>query len=220
LGGSSIFFTVIGAGPFLVPLLFEEVFRWGAVKSGTLVLFIFLGNVGIKPATTFLYSRFGFRTMLISATVMMAATMMVVGFMTASTPIGLIAIVLLLSGIARSIGGTGYSTIAFSDVPAEEMRHANTLQATIQQLALGFGVAGGAIALRLGHPLGRLFSSHAGGRTPYTTAFLLLALLSLLAALGATRLRPGAGDVLRRERSRPAPSASRSPQPDAAATQS
>ena len=48
-------------------------FGWSPVKSGAVVLFVFVGNVGIKPATTFLYGRFGFRSMLITATLLLAA---------------------------------------------------------------------------------------------------------------------------------------------------
>ena len=36
--------------------------RWSAIKSGSVVLFVFVGNIAIKPATTWLFNRFGFRT--------------------------------------------------------------------------------------------------------------------------------------------------------------
>jgi MFS family permease len=198
LTGSSIFFLVVGAVPFLTPLLFEEVFRWSAVKSGVVVLFIFLGNVGIKPATTSLYSRFGFRTMLLASTTLMAATLVVLGFTTAATPTGLIAVVLLVSGVARSVGATGYTTIAFSEVPESQMRDANTLQATVQQLSMGFGVAIGAVALRAGNPLGHLLLGEQTPRTAYSVALVLLAIVTLAATFGAARLHPTAGDALRR----------------------
>jgi EmrB/QacA subfamily drug resistance transporter len=202
VAGTSIYFVVIGAAPFLVPLLFQQVFGWSAVKSGALVLFIFVGNVGIKPATTFLYGRFGFRAVLITATSIQAAVMAVAGFITASVPLVLIALVLVVSGAARSVGATGYSTLAFSEVHDEQLRHANTLFATVQQLGIGFGVAFAAVALRLGEPVGHLVSSRPGTATPYTVAFLAIGLLSLVATAGAVRLQPGAGDVLRRPRSR------------------
>jgi EmrB/QacA subfamily drug resistance transporter len=197
VGGSSIFFLVVGAAPFLLPLLFQEVCGWSSVKSGAVVLILFLGNIAIKPATTALYGRFGFRAMLVAATAGLAATMVGAGFMTAATPLAVVGVVLLLSGVARSVGGTGYTTIAFSDVPAARMRDANTLQATAQQLSLGFGVAMGAIALRAGHPLGRLLPGNDTEASAYTVAFILLGLVSLLATVGALRLHPLAGNVLR-----------------------
>jgi EmrB/QacA subfamily drug resistance transporter len=195
--GSIFYFTVIGAAPFLAPLKFEEVFGWSAVKSGALVLFIFAGNVGIKPFTTSLYARFGFRTLLITSTATMAAAMAAIGFTTAGTPLVVIALILLLTGVCRSVGATGYTTIGFVDVPDKQMRHANTLQATAQQLAAGFGVAGGAIALRIGGPLAHLFSGLSRADADYAIAFLLVAAVSLLATLDATRMHSTAGAIMR-----------------------
>jgi EmrB/QacA subfamily drug resistance transporter len=195
--GVIFYFTAMGAGPFLVPLKFEEVFGWSAVKSGALVLCIFAGNVGIKPFTTFLYGRFGFRAVLITATATMAAAMAAIGFTTAGTPLVVIALILLLSGICRSVGATGYSTIGFVDVPEEQMRHASTMFSTTQQLAAGFGVAGGAIALRVGEPLAHRFSGLSHAEAAYAIAFLLMAAVALIATLDATRMHSTAGAVMR-----------------------
>ncbi len=85
VSGTTVYFAVNAAGPFLVPLLVEEVFGWSAVKAGAIVLLIFVGNIGIKPATTFLYRRFGFRTVLTVATATMAATMACLAFVTVGT---------------------------------------------------------------------------------------------------------------------------------------
>jgi MFS family permease len=204
----ALYYTAIGAAPFLAPLLFEEIFGWSAVKSGAVVLFIFVGNIGIKPSTTFLYSRFGFRKVLIVSTATMAAMMVAVGFTDASTPVAIVGLILLISGAARSVGATGYMTMAYVDVPEREMRHAGTLQTTISQLALGFGVAGGAIALRAGGPISHLLSKHPGPAADYRVAFAIVALVALAATFGATRLHPTAGDVVRGA-PRPAPAGSR-----------
>jgi EmrB/QacA subfamily drug resistance transporter len=196
MGGSAIFWLAVGAVPFLLPLLFQEVFGWSPIKSGAMVLVLFLGNVGIKPTTTFLYGRYGFRTILLVATLGLTATLVATAFLTASTPLYLIGVVILLGGVTRSIGLTGYNTLAFADVPSEEMRGANTLQATNQQLAGGLGVAVGAVLLRLGQALG--FNLGGIGASPaFVVAFLSLAALALVAGVGAANIDPAAGDVLR-----------------------
>ncbi len=197
IGGSAIFFLVIGAGPFIFPLLFQEAFGWSPIKSGSVVLFIFVGNIGIKPATTFIFSRFGFRAVLSAMTAVMAATMVLSAFLTAATPLVVIALLVGLSGVARSVGATGYTTMAFVDVPDHQMRDASTLQATVQQLSAGLGVAVAAIALRIGGPVGEALPGAGGPTDRYSVAFMILALISLLATVGALRLHPSAGDVLR-----------------------
>jgi EmrB/QacA subfamily drug resistance transporter len=197
IGGSAVFWIAVGAVPFVLPLLFQEVFGWSPVKSGAIVLFVFLGNVAIKPATTFLYGHFGFRAVLIAATTGLAATLVGMAFLSAGTPLALIAFVALLSGVARSVGLTGYTTLAFSDVPEEQLRDANTLQATNQQLASGLGVAAGALLVRAGGSLADLFSGSPGEEAAYEVAFLLLAVVALIAAVGALRLPPEAGEAIR-----------------------
>lgn len=204
IGGSAVFWLAVGAVPFLLPLLFQEVFGWSPVKSGAVVLILFVGNIAIKPTTAYLYGRFGFRAVLFASTAGLAATLVACAFLTAATPLVLIGFVALLSGIARSVGSTGYTTLAFSDVPEEHLRDANTLQATNQQLAFGLGVALGAVLLRAGGPIGDLLPGSAGEETAYSVAFVLLALVSLLAAIGALRLPPEAGDEIRVRRSRSA----------------
>jgi EmrB/QacA subfamily drug resistance transporter len=212
--GSAVHFAVINVGPFLAPLMFEEVFGWSPVHAGAVVLFIFVGNLAVKPATTVLFGRFGFRAMLIASTAGLAAGMALLGLTSAATPLPLVILLLLAIGAFRSIGATGYTTVVFSDVPAGEMRHANTLQLTVQQFAGGCGVAAGAIALRVGRPVGGLFSAGVDAHTVYAIAFGLVACLSLVATSSAFRMRRGAGDALRgRHAPAAAPRPARTPAP-------
>ena len=198
LGSGSLFWTAITSVPFLLTLLFQNAFGWSPVKSGAVVLFVFVGNVGIKPATTPMLRRFGYRPVLVTATAGAAATMVAAGFFDAGTPIALIAFVAVLNGIGRSVSLTCYSTIVFADTPPEEIRDANTLQATAQQLAVGLGVPVGAVALRAGHPLGDLLPGATTALSPYTAAFVLLALVALTATVAALRLHPDAGSAVTR----------------------
>ncbi len=210
LGSGSLFWTAVTAVPFLLTLLFQNVFGWSPVKSGAVVLFVFAGNIGIKPATTPLLRRFGFRPVLMAATAVAAATMVVAGLFTSATPIVVIAAVALLSGAGRSAGLTCYSTIAFSDTPPDQMRDANTLQATAQQLSIGLGVPLAAVALRAGGPLGHLLPGAVTPGSAYTIAFLVLAVMSLLATAGASRLHPDAGAAVTR-RASPEPASAGAP---------
>lgn len=193
VGGGSLFWTTIVAVPFMLTLLFQNLFGWSPVKSGALVMFVFAGNILIKPTTTPLLRRFGFRRVLIVGTAGAAATMVAAGFFTADTPLVVIAGISVLNGIGRSIGLTCYSTIGFSDVPPEQMPDANALQATAQQLSVGLGVTIGAVALRAGVPIARLLPGHFALSEAYTVAFILLAAVALLATVGAVRMHPEAG---------------------------
>ncbi|SEG42925.1 drug resistance transporter, EmrB/QacA subfamily [Actinacidiphila yanglinensis] len=198
--GGSVFWISVSAVPFLLPLLFQEVFGWSAVRSGSLVLFVFVGNIGIKPATGFLFGRFGYRAVLAGAGAVLAGTMVGCAFLTAATPLWVIGILVTISGAARSTGLTGYNTLAFADVPPDRMRDANTLNSTATQTAAGLGVAAAPVALRLGHPLTQHLLGHASPALSYAAAFTLLSLPALAATTAASRLPPGTGDILRSRR--------------------
>ncbi|AHH98191.1 MFS transporter, partial [Kutzneria albida] len=189
----SLFWIAVGAVPFLLPLLFQDVFGWSPVKSGAVVLFVFAGNIGIKPATTYLLNRFGYRKLLAASAAVMAASVFACALITDSTPLVLIAAIVLISGAARSVGLTGYSTIAFSDVTEEHLRHANTLSATATQTAAGLGVAAATVALRAGD----LLPGNTSPATSYGIAFALITVLPLVAMVGALRLHPATGDSVR-----------------------
>jgi EmrB/QacA subfamily drug resistance transporter len=197
--GSSLVWLVIGAIPFLLPLLFQIVFGWSPIKSGALVLFVFVGNIAIKPATSFLYRTYGFRRVLIAASVCLALTAIGCALLTASTPLVAIAVLTLISGAARSVSMTGYSTLALSDVPSSQMRAANALNSTAQQLFTGLAVALATVALRVGHLLGHAFGAGNDLRGEYAFAFLTVAFVAALATAVVLRLHPSAGEVLTAE---------------------
>ena len=65
--GGSLFRIATSAAPFLLPLMFQDAFDWSPFKSGLLVIAVFVGNISIKPLTSPMLHRFGFRSLLISA---------------------------------------------------------------------------------------------------------------------------------------------------------
>ena len=215
IGSGSLFWTAITAVPFVLALLFQNAFGWSPVKSGALILFVFAGNIAIKPATTPLLRRFGFRPVLIAATASAAATMIGCSLLQAGTPLAVIAVVAMLNRVGRSTSLTCYSTIAFADTADDQIRDANTLQATAQQLSVGLGPSVGAIALRAGEPLGHLLPGSTDEHSAYSVALLLLAIVALTATAAALRMPADAGSsVTRRSELEPSRRPSRSePQP-------
>jgi EmrB/QacA subfamily drug resistance transporter len=194
--GGSFFRVTVNAVPFLLPLMFQDAFGWSPLKSGVMVLIVFIGNLAIKPTTTPLLMRFGFRAVMLGAAAGAAASMVGNGLLTAQTPLAVTGALLLFGGMARSIGFTAYNTLAFADIPPGDLPAANTLSSTVQQVAVGFGVAIGAVALRAGVPVGR-WTGLELPVAPYRIAFFLLAALTLLPVVEALRAARSTGDALR-----------------------
>jgi MFS family permease len=187
---------VITAIPFLLPLFFQLGFGWTSAHAGLVVIALFAGNVGIKPATTPLMRRFGIRTVMLSAVVASAVCLVAMAFLQPSTPLAVLLGLLVLSGIFRSVGFTAYNTIAFADIEPERMTGANTLMSTVQELGAGLGVAVGALLVRLGAPVARSTGLGTDGAAPFRVAFVILALILVAAAIEAVTLPRTAGNLV------------------------
>jgi MFS family permease len=198
--GGSLFRIAIGAVPFLLPLMFQLGFGLNAFEAGLLVLAVFAGNIAMKPMTGPVLRRFSFRTVLIVNGLLNAASIFACAFMSPSTPVPIIAAVLFVSGLARSMQFTALATLAFADVPPPRMSGANTLFNTLQQMALGMGIAMGAVALRLASLLVGAGDVAAGAAVPmveFRIAFAAIGVIALLATLDVLRLSNSAGDEVR-----------------------
>ena len=198
--GGSIFRVTVNAVPFLLPLMFQDAFGWTPVKAGVVVLFVFVGNLTIKPATTPLLMRFGFRAVMLGATAAAAVSMVGNGLLTPGTPLAATCVLLVFGGMARSVGFTAYNTLAFADIPPGDLPAANTLSSTVQQVAVGFGVAVGAVALRAGEPIGR-WAGLGLPVAPYRIAFFVLAALTVIPVVESIRAARSTGNALRAGRS-------------------
>jgi len=147
--GASLFRIAIGATPFLMPLMFQVGFGMSPVKSGMLILAVFAGNLLMKPATTPILRWFGFRNVLLVNGILTAVTLLLCCAIRATTPEYLIAMLLFIGGLTRSMQFTCLNAVGFADIPSQQMSAASTLSSTVQQLTIAAGVAFGAIALRM-----------------------------------------------------------------------
>ena len=146
--GGSLFRIAISVSPFLLPLMFQIAFGLSAFESGMLVLCLFAGNLSMKTITTPVLRRFGFRTVLIVNGIVSAVLIASFGLVSPQTPRFALLAVLFLHGLSRSMQFTSVNTLAFADVPKAAMSSATSMQAVVQQLSMGMGVAVGALALR------------------------------------------------------------------------
>jgi len=183
------------AAPFLIPLLYQAGYGWSAVQAGAVLLWLFVGNIGIKPFTTPILRAIGFRWMIGLATAGVAASFVAFAVLPESTPIVATCAVLALSGVARSIGFTGYLTIQFADVPKDLMTGANTVASTFTQLAHGLGIAFAAASVAVIQ-----FVASSGVEPAVRWSFVLLAVMLLVSLVGVLRLPRDAGAALRAPR--------------------
>ena len=177
--GGSLYRLVITAVPFLLPLLFQLEFGWSAFTAGLMVAALFIGNLTIKPFTTPLMRRFGIKRVLLVNAVLSVGWFGLLATLHVETPTPVIVAVLYVSGALRSIGFTAYNSLAFADVDGDDLTHANTLNAAVQELAAGLGIAIAALLVTV-------FVS-------YTWAFVALGALLAATVIETLRLPGDAG---------------------------
>ncbi len=189
-GGGLVYRMVINAVPFLLPLLFQVGYGLSAVRAGLLVLLLFVGNLAVKPLTSPMIRRYGFRPVLIGSVAAGLAVFLAIAALDQRSPLPVVVAVLILSGAFRSVGFSAYNSLQFAEIEPDQMAEANTLSSTLQQIAVGLGVALGALALRFGGVLSQDPTSVGS----YRIAFVVLAVLMVIPLVEAIRLHRTAGD--------------------------
>ncbi|MGA5653293.1 MFS transporter [Rahnella contaminans] len=196
--GGSLFRVAIGALPFLLPLMFQLGYGMNAFDAGLLVLAVFAGNLAMKPFTSPILHRFRFKSIMLVNGLLNSATIFACALLTPDVPTAITLLLLFASGMTRSMQFTALNTLAFSQVPAEQMGGANTLFNTAQQLSTGLGIAIGALSLRVAE---HFLPASAGMQTgTFHIAFIIIGVFSLTGTLDSLTLDPTAGDEIRRKK--------------------
>lgn len=140
---SGSFFTRLGISgiPFLLPLLYQVGLGFSAIQSGLLMMPQALAAMSLKVLMPQMLSRFGYRRILISNTIMLG--IMIVTFMTfsATTPLWFIVPILFCFGFFTSLQYTSMNTLVYSDISEQSASEASTISSTAQQMSMSFGVA-------------------------------------------------------------------------------
>ncbi len=195
--GGSLFRMGVSAIPFLLPLMFQIGFGYTALEAGSMLMAVFAGNLVMKPMTTPVLRRFGFRRVLVVNGLLNAAAIASCAAIDRTMPLAVICGILFLGGMIRSMQFTALNTIAFADIPRQEISAANTLFSVAFQLAMGLGVALGAIAWRIGSAVEE---SGASPALAFRIAFLIVATVALVGVWDSVRLEPAAGNHIARKK--------------------
>ncbi len=182
LGGGTLIRLPVRAAAFILPLFFEFEFGYTAFQAGIMMLAMNGGDLVLKFVTTQTLRRYGFRTVVLgSAVATLLLIAMTAGF-SGSIPFWLMIAVLAACGMARSLLFTGTSTLAFADVPAEEMGSAAVLWNMAQQIMNALAISIAALTLNL-------VAAASGEPVGYVGRFNCQIALLLTVALGALSLR-------------------------------
>ncbi len=173
--GGFLFRLGIGALPFLLPLLMQVGFGLSPFKSGLVTFASAVGAMGMKTLAARIIRTFGFRNIMVINAIVSSLFLAASALFTASTPLLLIMIILVVGGFFRSLQFTAINTVAYAEVEPAQMSRATTLVSVNQQLAISAGVAVGAFSVESTMMLRHVSELTADEFAP---AFLVVAIIS------------------------------------------
>ena len=179
-----------GAHPFLLPLMMQLGFGLSAATSGVIVLATALGSISMKALQSRILRRFGFRNALIVNGVISSCGYAICALFRPDWPLPVIFVVLFFCGFFMSFQFTAYNTIAYDEIDRDRVSTATSFYTTFQQLMLSLGICVAALALH-----GSMFfhQRQQAEISDFSTAFLVVCAISLLATIWNVRFSRTAG---------------------------
>lgn len=193
------FITRLGIGglPFLLPLFYQIGLGFPAWKSGLLMMPSAAAAMFMKIISIRLLKRFGYRTVLVTNTLMIGITIMLYATVDTETAIGWIVGISLAQGFFNSLQFSSMNSMAYADVSENDASMGSTIASSVQQLSFSFGLAFASIIAAIF--IGDLPQSD---QTAITNAlhhaFITLGCLTLLSSLSFWSLRKNDGDNVSR----------------------
>ncbi|MGB6755118.1 MAG: DHA2 family efflux MFS transporter permease subunit [Xanthobacteraceae bacterium] len=140
---SGSFFTRLGIGgvPFLLPLLYQVGLGFSPVQSGLLIMPQALAAMSTKFLMPKILERVGFRSVLISNTIILGVLLMLFATVGTGTPLWVIVLQAFCYGAFTSLQYTSMNTLVYADIPDDRASNASSIASTMQQMSVSFGVA-------------------------------------------------------------------------------
>ena len=168
----SILWLSVSALPYLLTIYLQNIFHWSAIVAGTYVIFIFLGNIGIKPFTTIIIKTFTYKGALLGSFLIVLLSSLAFFFIDPTTPKFIIMFLAFVAGVGRSLGLTAFNGLILSEIIPKDRNGANTLNAVTSSLVQGLGIS--LVSLFIG-----LMSSFVSSNLAYSLSFIFLGLMML-----------------------------------------
>src|SRR5690606_24456868 len=192
--GSLITRFGISGLPSLLPLMMQVGFGFSASKAGMMLLPSALTTIAVKPWLIKIVKHFGYRKVLISNTLFLAAIIFVFSFMQKDTPLMYYILLMIAYGAFTSIQMTAMNTISLSDLNDDQASGGNSLLAVMQQLSISFGIS--IAALILAFYKDQMDFYHGDLVTAFHLPLITLAILTAVSSLTFTKLKSNDGHKL------------------------
>lgn len=194
--GAAPFRLGLSAVPFLLPLALQLGFGLSPMVTGSIVVAQACGALLTRVLLQRTIRRFGFRPLLIGASVVTGLFYMSYALFTPATPHALMFAMIFGCGLLSSLCMVLLNTLGYTEVPKHRTSHATALTTMAQQLLASTGIV-------LATTLLAFFSWWRGGDADhlksgdFSSAFVVVGFVAMLSLLAFRRLDASEGNALR-----------------------
>ena len=194
---SGSYFTRLGIGgiPFLFPLLYQVGLGFTPIQSGLLMMPQAVAAMSLKMTMPSILRRFGYRTVLISNTIILGLLIVLFATIGVGTPVWLIVAQAFVFGFFTSLQFTSMNTLVYADVTEEQTSSASSIASTMQQMSISFGIATASLVTAFFVP-DRFHTTAPEMIHGIHLAFLVLGGLTVLSAIVFWDLKAEDGDTV------------------------
>ena len=190
------FFTRLGIGgiPFIMPLLYQVGLGFTPIQSGLFMMPQAIAAMSLKMTMPRILTRFGYRAVLVSNTVILGLLILLFSVIGVDTPVSLIVALGFCFGFFSSLQYTAMNTLVYADVTEEQASSASSIASTMQQMSISFGVATASLAAAFFIP-DRFHSEPSEMIHGIHKAFFVLGALTILSTFIFRELKSRDGDA-------------------------
>jgi MFS family permease len=151
----------------------------------------------MKAFTTPMINRYGFKKLMTINGYLVILSFLACALITKETPFWMMALILFMNGLFRSLQFTSINTLSLADVPKPQMSSASALASTAMQISMALGIAIGSLVLTLASLI-----NQGNAQLPliqdFRLAFVLITLLPIFSLWNLRLLSDDAGNSLRK----------------------
>jgi EmrB/QacA subfamily drug resistance transporter len=193
--GSYVTRLGIGGIPFLFPLLYQVGFGFTPIQAGLLMMPQAIASMSLKIFMPRILAWLGYRTVLVSNTVILGLQIVLFSTIHIGTPIWIVVLQLFSYGFFSSLQYTSMNTLVYADINEEQTSSASSIASTMQQMAISFGVAAASLVTAIFIP-DRFASSAPEMIHGIHKGFLVLGGMTVLSTIVFRELKSTDGDAV------------------------
>lgn len=191
IGLAGNLFSRLGSGamPFLIPLFMQVGLGYSPSVTGMSMIPTALGAMLCKLFAEPMIKRLGYRTVLVSNTLLLGLVIAAFGLVSKNTPHVLILVMLGVFGVVNSMQFTAMNTLTLGDLDEATASSGNSLLSVVMQLSMSLGVAAGG-ALLAAFTGAKFHAAESSVVESFHATFLCVGGLSMVAAFIFFQLGP------------------------------